>query len=129
VAGAAAVLHRLGKGAADVGQRPVHHPDDVGDGDLVGRAGQPVAALGAPLALHDAGVAQLGEDVLQELQRDALRLGDPVALDRPVAGRGQLDRRPHRVVRLRRHVHALILAEPRPPGTSAIRPPRLRRPT
>jgi hypothetical protein len=45
-------------------------------------------------------VAQVGEDVLEELERDLLGLGDPVALDRPGPGRGQLDRRPDGVVRL-----------------------------
>jgi hypothetical protein len=45
-------------------------------------------------------VAQVGEDVLEELERDLLGLGDPVALDRARLGRGQLDRRPDGVVGL-----------------------------
>jgi hypothetical protein len=36
-------------------------------------------------------VAQVGQDVLQELRRDLLGLGDPVALDRAGTGRGRLD--------------------------------------
>jgi hypothetical protein len=46
-------------------------------------------------------VAQVGQDVLEELERDLLGLGDPLALDRPGLGRGQLDGRPDGVVRLR----------------------------
>jgi hypothetical protein len=46
-------------------------------------------------------VAELGQDVLQELQRDALRLGDAVALDRPLAGGGEFHRGADGVVRLR----------------------------
>ena len=60
----------------DVRQRPVHHPDHVGEGDLRRRPGQPVAALGAPLGVHDAASAQLQQDALQELRRDLLRPGD-----------------------------------------------------
>jgi hypothetical protein len=41
--------------------------DDVGQGDLVGGAGQPEAAVGAALAADEPGPPQLGEDGLQEL--------------------------------------------------------------
>ncbi len=59
----------------------------------IGRPGEPVAALGAALALHEAGVPQLAEDVLEESQRDSLRLRDPIALQRPLlVGRGERDR-------------------------------------
>ena len=50
-----------------------------------GGPGQPVAAVGSPLALHEPVVAQLEQDVLEELERNPLGLGDPLALDR--AGR------------------------------------------
>ena len=43
--------------AANARQRPLDGADDLGDSDVVGAAGQPVAALRAALALHDAGVA------------------------------------------------------------------------
>ena len=70
------------------------------------RMGQPVAALGAALAAHDPGGAQLREDVLQERHRDALRLGDLVDLARRVlAAGGELDDRAHGVVGLRGDVH------------------------
>ncbi len=49
----------LGGLAPHVGQRALHRPDDVGDADRLGRAGQPVAALGAPTTPHDAGAAEL----------------------------------------------------------------------
>ena len=43
-------------------------------------------------------MAQVAEDVLEELQRDVLRGRDRVALDRAVAGGGELDRGAHGVV-------------------------------
>ena len=68
---------------------------------------EPVAALGAALALHEPGVLEVEQDVLEELERDLLRLGDPVALDRPVARRRrELGARAHGVVDLRRDPHA-----------------------
>ena len=63
--------------------------------DLLGRPGEPVAAVGAALAAHEAGVAQVAEDVLEELQRDALRRGDRVALRR-AARRRRRRARPRR---------------------------------
>ena len=57
-------------------------------------------AVAAPLAADEAGVPHLDEDVLQELQRDPLRLGDPVSLHGALVS-GKLHRRPHGIVRLR----------------------------
>ena len=84
----------------------------------------------------DAGVPQVGEDVLEEVRRDALRLRDAVALDRPVAGRGELDRGADRVVGLRGDPHAsepvdedpdlADLAEAEPPEDRPRHRPRLR---
>src|SRR3954447_10033109 len=70
-------------------ERPLDGADHVGDRDLRRRPVQPVAALGAALAAHETGVAQVAEDVLEELERDALRPGDRVALRRPVAVGGR----------------------------------------
>ena len=50
-----------------------------------GRHAQPVAAVGAAAAVDQAVAAQLGEDVLEELDRHGLGLGDAVALHGPVA--------------------------------------------
>ena len=62
---------------------------------------EPVAAPGAALGPHQAGVLELEQDVLEELQRDLLRLGELLALDRlAVGGGGELERRPHGVVGL-----------------------------
>ena len=58
------------------GQRAVDGPQDVGQADGGGRAGQPVAALGAALALHQAALAQLQQDVLQKAGRDVLGGGE-----------------------------------------------------
>jgi hypothetical protein len=56
-------------------------------------------------------VLEITEDVLEEVQRDGLGLGDAIALD-DVAGRGgvgvrrgELDRGAHRVVNLGRDAH------------------------
>ena len=71
----------------------------------VGGARQPVAALDAALGGDDAGVPQLREDVLEELDRNALSGRDAVALGRPVAGDRELRARPQRIVDLRRDAH------------------------
>ena len=63
-------------------QRPLDRADDVREDDLVGRLRQPVAALRAAPAGDDPDVLELAEDVLEELERDLLRLGDRLALDR-----------------------------------------------
>ena len=53
-----------------------------------GGPGQPVAALGAPAALEQAGLAQLGQDGFQELRRDLLGGGQALPFDRAAtAGR------------------------------------------
>ena len=68
--------------------------------------GQPVAALGAAAGADDAVVLELEQDVLEELQRDVLGLGQALALDRASsAGGGKLGSGPHRVVGLRGNSH------------------------
>ena len=64
------------------------------------------------MAAREAGVAEVGHDVLEEVDGDLLGLGDPLALDRPLAGRRELDHRPDRVVRFRRDAHRASLPEP-----------------
>ena len=103
------VDHLLRADAADVRERPVNRADHVREAHLGGGSCKPVAAVGAAPAGDDPGVPEIGEDVLEEVRRDLLRLGDPFALDRPVTRRGQLDRRPDRIVRLGRDPHAAIL--------------------
>ena len=93
-------LELLRTHAADVRERALDGPDDLGERDLVGRAGQPVAALRAALARDEPVVAELQEDVLQELQRDRLRLRDALALDRPRVGARQFGRGAERVIDL-----------------------------
>ena len=104
--GRAGVLELVGPHPAHARDRPLDRADHVRDGDLLGRAREPVAALDAALARDEPRVAQVEEDVLEELRRDRLRSGDALALDGPLAGGdGELDRRPHRVVHLRRDAH------------------------
>ena len=100
VLGVAVVLDRLGRGRLDVGDRALDGADDVGDGHLVGRLGQPVAALGAAAGADDAVVLELEQDVLEELQGDVLGFGEALALDRALLGGGQLGGCPHCVVGL-----------------------------
>ncbi len=75
VLGRTAIGGHLRPVTADLGQWSVQGPDDVGDSDLVGTASQAIAALGAPLAGHDAGSAQIGQDRTEESGRKALLSG------------------------------------------------------
>ena len=78
--------------AAHAGQRAVNGADHVGDGDLTGKAAQPVSAVVPAPALHQALLPEVGEDVLEERHRDALGLRDELALDRcSLVARGELD--------------------------------------
>ena len=98
--GVAVVLDRLRRGRLHVGDRALDGADDVGDGHLVGRLGQPVAAFGAAAGADDALVLELEQDVLEELQGNVLGFGQVSALDRALLGSGQLGGCPHRVVGL-----------------------------
>ena len=91
----------LGAGVADGGEGALDGAEDVGDRDLVGGAGEPIAAGGAAAAVDEAGAAQLVEDVFEEAGGDFLGRGDRLALAAlAVLGASQLDGRPHRVVDL-----------------------------
>ena len=72
--------------------------------------GEAEAALGAAVAADDPGVAELAEDVLEEVERDALGGRDPLGLDRLLVGRGgELDRGAHRIVGFGRDSHGAVL--------------------
>src|SRR5262249_18341748 len=103
--------------APDARERPVDRTDHVGEVDLAGRPAEPVAALGPALAAHEPRVPEVGHDVLEELDRDRLRLRDPLAFDRRIVRSGELPQRTDRVVRLRRDAHARI----RPASPAPIR--------
>ena len=81
------------------------------------RPREPVAAVRPALALDEPAVAQLEQDVLEELERDVLRLGDPLALGRPLARSRELERRAQRVVHLCGDPHVRILTPARDGGT------------
>src|SRR5262249_53061905 len=81
------VLDLFRPDAADVRDRSLDCANDLGDGDLVGRSRQPVAADDAALAADDARMAQVAEDVLQELERDLLRLRDSLIVGNATRGR------------------------------------------
>jgi hypothetical protein len=67
----AGVLDLLGPLAAHVRDRPSTARITSATRDLRRLLREPVAALGAALALHQAGVLQVEQDVLEELERDA----------------------------------------------------------
>ena len=71
-----------GPRAAHGRDRPLDGADHVGDGHLGRRLREPVAALGAALARDDPAPAQLEQDVLEEVERDLLGRGEPLALER-----------------------------------------------
>ena len=74
-----------------------------------GRPGEQVAAGGAAPAVHDPRAAEVEEDVLEEVHRDLLRLGDPLRAHGRVAVSGELDRGADGVVGLGGGAHALII--------------------
>ncbi len=81
--------------------------DHVCERDLLGRPREPVTALGSALAEDETGVLEVEENVLEEFERNLLSLGDPVALDGPLAGGGrEFCTRPHGVIDLCRNTHA-----------------------
>ena len=98
---------------ADAGERTVDAAQHVGDADVGGGPGQLVSAFAATTAAHQPVVAQHGEDVDEELRRDALGRGQIVGLDyRTFVGGRQLDHRADSVLSFGRHAHC---------GDSAIR--------
>ena len=73
-------LELLGRLAPDARQGAVELADDLGQGELAGRPGEPVAAALCPRAASDEPrVAQLGENGVEEAKRDLLGAGDLLA--------------------------------------------------
>ena len=91
-------------------ERAVDGADDVGHRDLLGWSRQPVTAARAAACLHEPGVLQLEEDVLEELERDVLHDRELLALHGLALGGGQLERCAHGVIRLGRDPHPSIVA-------------------
>ena len=110
-----------GPRAAHVGERALDGADHVRELDLLGRSREPVAAVRPALALDEPAVAQLEQDVLQELEGDVLRLRDPLALRRPLAGGRELERSPQGIVHLRGDPHRRILTAAQA-GRTIVRP-------
>src|SRR3954454_21371264 len=71
-------------------QRAVEELDDLEDGDLGGLAGEAVAALHAALRAEDAGAAQDGEELLEELGGDLAAAGELADRRRARAAAAQL---------------------------------------
>ena len=76
------------------------HPYDVHERDLLGRAGEAIAAVHAPAApaLEQAATSQLGHGRGQEAVRQHLRLGDLATLHRHRVPARDLEQRPDGVV-------------------------------
>src|SRR5829696_961284 len=109
VLGSALVLYRFGPLAPDVCEGSFHGADDGGERDLLRWQREPVAARGATPGTDDPRAFQVVQDVLHELLRDALGLGDPISLYRAcILGRRQrqLGGGPERVVGLSRNLQA-----------------------
>ena len=117
VLGGAVVTGGLGTVATHLGQRAVQRADHVGDGDGVGVAGEPVTALGAPLAGHHPGPAEIGQDRPEEPRGQALLAGQVLGRLRG-PGSGQRKQGPDAVVDLGRDVHGESLPAPGAPVTS-----------
>ena len=80
--------------------------DDVGQGDLLRRAGQHVAAADAPLRAHEPGALQGQQDLLEVGLGEAGALGDVAHRRRPARRRAARARPgPGGVVAPRRHLH------------------------
>ena len=95
------VVEVLGSVLVDVRERSLDGANHVGDRDLRRLAGEPVPAARAAPSLDQSGVLELEQDVLEELERDLLRLGESLTLDRLALGRSrELERRSHRVIGL-----------------------------
>src|SRR3954451_17260829 len=79
--GVARVLSLLGSLVLDVRERSLDRPDHARERDLLGRLREPVAPARAATCPNEAGVLELEQDVLEELERDVLSLGELLALD------------------------------------------------
>jgi hypothetical protein len=92
----------VGAHAAHDGERAFDGADDLRHGDRFGRAGQHPAPLAAPLAPHEAGVAQEPEDVIDGRRGEMVELGQVGPAHRMSAsvGRalGEPGHHPHRIV-------------------------------
>lgn len=103
------VVDVFGAFAPHVRERAVDRADDVGEGDLPGRTGQPVPPYGTPLAAHQTGAAQLGEDVLKEFSGNGLGARELFGRHRTATGGSEFGRGAQRVIDSGRKAHAAIM--------------------
>src|SRR5258708_2094024 len=82
-AGARVRIPRLAEATAG-GNRAVDGLDHVGEVDRFGGFGEPVAAVGAANALYQAGLSEVGHDLLEKALGDLRAVGDDANLDRLV---------------------------------------------
>ena len=117
VIGGAAVCELVGPDALDSRERAFHRSQDLRHGDLISGSRELVATLGTAARAHDAGPAELGEDVLEEILRNVLTASQLFALDRAalILERRELHCGPHRVIGFGCDPHGCILSRPRRP--------------
>ena len=97
------------------GQRTVESAHDRADPYLMGRACESVSAAFAFLGVDEAGVSELGQDMIEELFRNRIGFGDVRDLSEPIRRQsGQMDHGLEAVLPLLRE-HSLILTFGREP--------------
>lgn len=111
VFGRARIVEVFGTLPPHIGQRAFQGADHVSHGDLRWIAIKAVTPIGPAHRTDQPRGAQLGQDPLEELKRDRLRLGDDLALDPLAIGCGQRQERPHSVIDLGGHMHDPIVSK------------------
>ena len=115
-------------GLAEVADRDrtVDGGDDLGQADLLGRAGEHVAAPDPALGAHQPGALEREQDLLEVGLGEPGALGDVAHRRGPglVGVQGERQQRPAGVVAPGRHPHGAMLRADRRPSTSALRPAR-----
>ena len=113
------VVQGLGTHASHTGEGTRHHPQDIGDLDLIGAARQTEATFGAPLGGHEATTAEVGHDGAEELGGQVLLLGEVLGTHGAVTG-GQRQEGANRVLSLGRNLHPPILPYVSPNGDAVL---------
>jgi hypothetical protein len=100
-------MWRMISAAADGGERAFDVADDFGEGDLIGRAAEAVAAGDSAFAFEDAGGFEVVEDLFEESFGNVLGGGNGLDADDGVAVvQAQNDERSKRIMPSLRKLHA-----------------------
>ena len=97
--------------AVHICERSVDGSNHVGDADVGGGFGQPVATIVTALARHQTRSAEISKQSFYIAKRDALAFRDHVALEALFGGEnGQFEYGPNGVIDCSGHAHGWILA-------------------